>query len=612
MSDRAQSRRRIRPWLRAGLGLVLLLAGTALGAWIWRVELAGYVLVRVIEGQGLGPVAVRLEAVEGDRFIARDLSLRGGALRLDRLEMGFTLADLFDRRIETLALQGLRLDLEQGEAGWLAGGKPLFEAPAGEGAGDPLGGLRIGAFIVADTAVTLRRPAGSLTATLDTTLALGGTGIEGAALTATLSGPLAGAPRAVVLTATGMTLALDAGGGIRLGLLGVAATEAGLPWALSGADLTLGLAGDAIDLAVRTAEVRNLQQPALLIPMSVSLNAGLKGSTLNVAAQARGRDLPALALDLGGDYDMAADRATVKLALAPLVFAPKGLQPQALSPAFGGGLSEVSGRLALTGTVTFDKGKLTSALDLALGDGGFVADVVTVSGVSGKIRITRPWPLATAARQRLSATVASGSEKAVLDVTGQVLSPTRLRIDRLAIGAAGGEMVAEGMEADLARSRLAGRFEVRRLDLAEVTRLIGIEGLAGTGSLDGVIPLEVDGGQFAIRSGRLSAAGPGTLYYRPGNLPPQIAGAGAEMDLTLRALSDFRYQSLELGLEKAPDGQGHVQLSMTGANPGVLDNQPFTFNIRIESNFARLADLVLLGLRSAQDLLGRAAGSVKP
>lgn len=617
MSKRAQRRWRLPVLLAYGLaGAVLLLGAALAGAWAWRLDLAHALLIRTLEDQGLGPVTLNLDIVAGDRFIAREIALRGGALRLARLELGFSVLDLLDRKLDRLIVEGLRLDLEQGPEGLLAGGRPLFQPSAGPatGGGNLLGGVTIQSFAIADTVIALHGPNGTLAATLDTTLAIGDKEIDAAALTASLTGPLAGAARQISLSASGMTLALDSDGGLRLGLAGLTLGEAALPWQVS--DAAFAIARDpagALSLELSGAILRNLGRPALLIPLSVSLQASLKGEDMAFTGLFKGLDLPALALDVSGTYGLATEAGTVKLALAPITFAPAGLQPQAISPAFDPGLKEVTGRVSMGGELRLDKGKVTSALDLVLNEAGFVADVLKVSALDGKIRITRPWPLATAPRQNLKAVVASGGEQAAIEMTGQVLSPSRLKLDLLSVRAAGGELRGEGMEADLARLKLAGRFDVHHLDLAEVTRLIGVEGLAGTGSLDGVLPFELEGTQFALHGGQLRASGPGTLYYRPGgSLPSQIADAGAEVSLTLQALADFHYQTLALELEKAPAGDGYVKLSMTGSNPAVLDNQPFTFNIRIESNFARLAELVLLGLRSAQDLLGRAAGSGRP
>jgi len=55
-----------------------------------------------------------------------------------------------------------------------------------------------------------------------------------------------------------------------------------------------------------------------------------------------------------------------------------------------------------------------------------------------------------------------------------------------------------------------------------------------------------------------------------------------------------------------------VVLHLEGANPAVMSGQVFNFNISLESNFDRLADIAMLSLRSAEDLLRRAARRVAP
>ena len=69
---------------------------------------------------------------------------------------------------------------------------------------------------------------------------------------------------------------------------------------------------------------------------------------------------------------------------------------------------------------------------------------------------------------------------------------------------------------------------------------------------------------------------------------------------------------LTLTLDKAETGEGTVLLQLQGNNPDLLSGQPFNFNIRIDSNFDRLAEYALLSIRSAEDLLRRAAGRTGP
>ena len=87
----------------------------------------------------------------------------------------------------------------------------------------------------------------------------------------------------------------------------------------------------------------------------------------------------------------------------------------------------------------------------------------------------------------------------------------------------------------------------------------------------------------------------------------QIAGTGAEVAAGLQALEDFNYDSLSVKIDEESNGAGTVLLALRGANPAVLSGQVFNFNIKLESNFDRLADLALQGMEATQTLLRRAA-----
>ena len=46
-------------------------------------------------------------------------------------------------------------------------------------------------------------------------------------------------------------------------------------------------------------------------------------------------------------------------------------------------------------------------------------------------------------------------------------------------------------------------------------------------------------------------------------------------------------------------------MNLQGANPQVLDNHPFVFNIRLDANFDKLAAILFEGYAAADDLIRR-------
>src|SRR5207302_5161674 len=140
----------------------------------------------------------------------------------------------------------------------------------------------------------------------------------------------------------------------------------------------------------------------------------------------------------------------------------------------------------------------------------------------------------------LSATIdAAGLPPAKLRLVGQLTAKPALKIERAVLAVAGGDIAATAFTIDPAAPHVETVAQVEHVDLAEITTLLAIEGLSGTGRLDGRIPLDLEGGTVAVASGRLVAEGPGVLRYKPERLPPQIAAAGEQVALALRGLGDL-------------------------------------------------------------------------
>ena len=121
---------------------------------------------------------------------------------------------------------------------------------------------------------------------------------------------------------------------------------------------------------------------------------------------------------------------------------------------------------------------------------------------------------------------------------------------------------------------------VQGLDLAQVLALVDVEGLVGSGTLDGVLPVlhQVDG--IAVRDGELHSRNEGTLRYAPATVVADNIG--------LQALRDFRYQSLRVTLNYLPDGHYQIQLKLAGHNPDFYSGYPIAFTLNINGELPGL------------------------
>jgi hypothetical protein len=602
------TRRRLTP-ARVTLALTALLLAAAGAAWSERLPLAKWAALRAIERQGLGPATLALDEVGPSGLRAHDVTLRGGALRLASLSAAYAPLALAAGRLDRLELGGLELALDLGAIGVSLGGKPL----GGAGTGGGLPRLRIDAIALPDARLRLTTGAGTVEATLSATLALDGGVLKASDIAADITVPVAGSRRAAHVAARGVRVAPGVAGSPLLSVTQAAVTPDGLPWVMTGIDGTLSAWDNRLAAAVDVAELTNRQQPPLVTPLRVAATESLGGAGAEIALDVATVAPSPLLLQAKARYDRSSAGGSATLAMAPLVFHRGSLQPQALFPVLAGLARDVDGTVRLDGSIGWRDGRLSPKLRLRLGDLAFSTDAAQIRALSGDIAFSELWPPATAPHQTLTATIeAPGLPSAQLSLRGQVTGKPALAVERLALAVAGGEIAAGPFTVAPGALRLDTDLRVAHVDIAALTALLSIDGLGGTGALDGDVPLHFAGGKLAVNNGKLAASAPGVLRYQPQHLPQQIAAAGESVDLALRVLSDFRYDRLSLALDKSAEGEGSVLLHLEGRNPAVMSGQAFNFNIRVDTNFDRLADYALLSLRSAEELLRRAAGRSGP
>jgi hypothetical protein len=74
----------------------------------------------------------------------------------------------------------------------------------------------------------------------------------------------------------------------------------------------------------------------------------------------------------------------------------------------------------------------------------------------------------------------------------------------------------------------------------------------------------------------------------------------------LEALEDFRYEVLELTIDKTAQQDLTAKLSILGANPEVLDGHPFQVNINLASNIENVMSALIEGYMVSSEALRRA------
>ena len=581
---------------------------------MYRLEMARMAAIRLLERSGFGPVELTVSHLGLFGLRARDIGLYGGGIRIAELALAYGPSRLAAGIVDRAEIAGLKVTLTAAGDDIAAGGVPLRFSASTDGA-SPAGGFRIATVEFVDAHLAFDGPTGRYEANFSTELIFSGTGIRDKSFAADLTVPVAGQLHTMHIEAPELAISTGDGGGSRLRFDKMAIQLKHLPWAVEDIGGGIVWQGGRLELRIDSSRIGNTRFPAVAVPLQLTGEASLQGSRIDFAARILGKapgDTGRIDLNAKGFHDRASGNGQSSIAVAPIVFQAKGLQPRDLLPALGDTLPALTGSAAISGGLTWRGATLSPKLKLHIAGGAFEPEGASLSEIHGDIEFTGLWPVATAPGQVLRAVVeAGGLSPTNATLTFHLLAKPALGIESLRMDFAGGQIAASPFTIDRTRPNFATVIGVRQIDLEQILKLVSIDGLGGSGKIDGTIPLAISGGKIAVRDGRLAATGPGVLRLRSDALPKQIADAGESMTLVLSALADFHYDTLSMELAENTAGEGTIALRLQGRNPALLEGRAFNLNIRLDSNFDRLIDLALRSMAAARELLRRTAGSVQ-
>ncbi len=405
-------------------------------------------------------------------------------------------------------------------------------------------------------------------------------------------------------------LATGSGGAYRLVLANGRAVADFAPLAVEGIAGRLGWGpGSKGEARLTVQRARHTGTPALFAPVALDVEARLRGDRADFSIRSPAK-APGLAISIIGRHDLARGRGTADLRLGPVRFAPQGLQPGALSPRFADVVEDVDGTLGATGRIAWDANGLDPRFTVALDRLGLGTKVGRISDIEGRVLVDGLTPPSTAPGQRVSARAAIGELPPIPIAARFQLRPDgKLVIETAVVEFAGGRLTTENLVADPEHRAAEGTVTVSDVSVERLLALLKIPELSGTGKLAGRIAVRVAGGRVAAAKGTLATAGKGVLRLSDPAIMKNLAEREDTVGLAMKALANFRYDSLDIDIDVGDGGAtGAVLVRLQGANPEVLEGYPFAFNINIETDFGRLAELLMGGARSAEAFIGTTLG----
>ncbi len=162
----------------------------------------------------------------------------------------------------------------------------------------------------------------------------------------------------------------------------------------------------------------------------------------------------------------------------------------------------------------------------------------------------------------------------------------------------GGTVSTEAFDYQPQRPRNPLAVVMEGIDLAELLALEQQQGVSGSGTLDGRLPMWVGSEGVAVAEGVVAARREGgVIRYQPNEAALSLAASNPGIDFALRALADYRYEYLRSLIDYHPDGRLLLGLYIRGRNPEAAP-QPIELNVNLEENVPAL----LRSLRIGDDL----------
>jgi hypothetical protein len=370
----------------------------------------------------------------------------------------------------------------------------------------------------------------------------------------------------------------------------------------NGVHAAVAITGNEWSADLGVARVLHSAKPPLVAPLSLTGKAAMIGHRLSFAG-ILSDSAKRLKSTIEIEHTFATNKGQAKLKMADLIFRIGGLQPRDLLPAVSPQIEDVTGNAAIGGTIAWSGGKVASDIKLLLQDVSFKSPQVEVIRLNSVVTISSLVPFGTRPAQQLAAGMVDvGLPLADLVAAFRIDPGPQLVIESARLSLTGGEVTMPTVAIDLADPRAQVTLNVKDVDLAGLLQLAQIEGLAGTGTLTGRIPVSIAGDAVVIHGATLAATGPGSLRYAPATTPSALVGGGANVDMALQALSNFQYSDLTLTMNREAGGDTVALMHVKGRNPDFYGGYPVELNLNISGKLDQILDRGLTGYRIPESI----------
>ncbi|TBU93991.1 hypothetical protein DNK44_09985 [Pseudomonas dryadis] len=130
--------------------------------------------------------------------------------------------------------------------------------------------------------------------------------------------------------------------------------------------------------------------------------------------------------------------------------------------------------------------------------------------------------------------------------------------------------------------------QLQGLELQQLFTLYPAEGLAGSGTLDGQLPLRLGKAGIEVEQGHIAAREPGGRLQFSSEKIKALGRSNPAMQLVTQSLEDFNFTTLNSSVDYDEHGKLRLGMRLEGQNPAIENGRPIHFNINLEEDIPNL------------------------
>ena len=146
---------------------------------------------------------------------------------------------------------------------------------------------------------------------------------------------------------------------------------------------------------------------------------------------------------------------------------------------------------------------------------------------------------------------------------------------------------------------------VSDLQLQQLLELTAYDAIGGTGTISGLLPLDISRAGITMERGMLAARAPGGVFRYHTEI---VAGTNPAMVQVIEALKNYKYSIFQVEADYLENGDLVLAMELRGSNPDLQQGRPIHLNLNVTDNIPTLLRSLQAG-RVVADSVSKKLGS---